>query len=122
LRDDGGTLSFFDFEYAGCDDPAKLAADFFCQPELPVDRRYWEEFVTLLARGLSLDSAFVERARLLRQVYQLKWCGIMLNEFLRRDAERRRFAGGGSEERKQAQLAKARKALHAAMEERSCQP
>lgn len=30
-----GQLRFFDFEYAGWDDPAKLASDFFCQPQLP---------------------------------------------------------------------------------------
>jgi FMN phosphatase YigB (HAD superfamily) len=110
-----GKLAFFDFEYAGWDDPAKLACDFFCQPELPVERKYWEEFVGTMARGLALDAAFIERARLLLPVYQLKWCGIMLNEFIRRDAERRQFAGGGSEERKQSQLARARRALPKAM-------
>ena len=31
-----GELCFLDFEYAGWDDPAKMVADFFCQPAVPV--------------------------------------------------------------------------------------
>ena len=53
-------------------------------------------------------------------VYQIKWCCIMLNEFLRSDAERRAFAGGADamEERRQRQLRQASTALSAILEPR----
>ena len=40
-----GRLRFFDFEYAGWDDPAKTVCDFFCQPAVPVDHSNLEEFL-----------------------------------------------------------------------------
>ncbi len=112
LRTADGRLQFFDFEYAGWDDPAKLACDFFCQPELPVDFGHWEEFVCRLVASLAPDPGFAERARRLLPVYQLKWCCILLNDFLALDRTRREFALGKSlEARKATQLDKARKAL-----------
>ena len=45
LATPGGRLVFIDFEYAGWDDPAKLANDFFCQPAVPVDARFYDDFV-----------------------------------------------------------------------------
>ncbi len=108
-----GRLCFFDFEYAGWDDPAKMALDFFCQPEVPVPMEYWEEFLaTALGRGPA-DEAAVRRARVLFPVYQIKWVCIILNEFLSDSASRRRFADPGIDPttRKRAQLEKARRLM-----------
>ena len=44
LLDRQGNVRFFDFEYAGWDDPAKLVCDFFCQVEVPVPRRLFPSF------------------------------------------------------------------------------
>jgi hypothetical protein len=108
----GGRLQFFDFEYAGWDDPAKLACDFFCQPELPVHSGFWHDFVGRLTATLDPDPTFAERARRLLPAYQIKWCCILLNDFLAVDRTRREFAlGKSSDARKAAQLNKARKAL-----------
>ena len=108
-----GRLQFFDFEYAGWDDPAKLACDFFCQPQVPVDFRHRDAFLARLAQALELDAAFSDRARRLQAVYQVKWCCIMLNDFVRGDAARRDFAKGASDAdaRRRGQLEKARQGL-----------
>lgn len=113
-----GWLRFFDFEYAGWDDPAKLVCDFFCQPELPAGHDQWPTFLDQLGVRLNADAGLPVRARLLWPAYQIKWCGIMLNEFVRREQTRRTFAAGASlsADRKAAQLAKARKGLAKAVE------
>ncbi len=118
LLADDGRLRFFDFEYAGWDDPAKLACDFFCQPQVPVARGFREDFLTQLAQTLELEPAFSDRAQRLQPVYQVKWCCIMLNEFVGSDQTRRAFAVGKEsvETRKVTQLHKARALLALARE------
>lgn len=117
-----GQLKFFDFEYAGQDDPAKLLCDFFCQPQLPVPRALWPEAVSHLTQGLSLPSSFARRASDLLPVYQFKWCCIMLNEFLATERHRREFAESGEniETRKAARLAAARQSLAGLAQEQNC--
>lgn len=104
-----GRLRFFDFEYAGWDDPAKLACDFFCQPQLPVPMAEWDLFISTVAHSLESGDNFPERARSLLDAYRVKWCCIMLNDFLPPSRARREFAG--LEDRTAHQLAKARSAL-----------
>jgi hypothetical protein len=107
-----GRLIFFDFEYAGWDDPAKLICDFFCQPQVPVPFEFWDLFVNTLATGLNEGPELAERARILLPAYQIKWCCIMLNHFARAGRARREFArGSASEADKAAQLEKVRQAL-----------
>jgi hypothetical protein len=106
--DDRG-LCFIDFEYAGWDDPAKLVGDFFSHPAIPVSHDHLERFMDLaLAYGADPE-ALKRRARLLFPLFQIKWCCIMLNEFLPEAAERRRFADprGDFTARKRTQLEKA---------------
>jgi len=112
LLTDAG-LKFIDFEYAGWDDPAKTVADFFCQPECPVPFAFFEDFAKAVARQTADPEAHLRRFRLLLPVYRLKWCCIMLNDFLAASGSRRRFArdDGNEEERKVRQLGKARAAL-----------
>jgi hypothetical protein len=111
-----GRLRFFDFEYAGWDDPAKLVCDFFCQPQVPVPPHYLDSFVAELETALGGHGELAARVRRLLPAYRLKWCCILLNEFLPRDRARRDFAGVAAtveevEARKAAQLDKARRAL-----------
>ena len=115
LRRTNGSLVFFDFEYAGWDDPAKLVCDFFCQPAIPAPAECYDNFVGRVAAALGCASPTVlaARCRLLLPVYQLKWCTIMLNEFLPAGSNRRRFAGTADiVARKTTQLAKTAAALH----------
>ena len=108
-----GRLRFFDFEYAGWDDPAKLVCDFFCQPQIPVAIQFWDAFVKTLSTSGVAQGDFVRRAEVLLPAYQLKWCCIILNEFVRTDRHRRDFAQGTVpfDDRKIVQLQKARQAL-----------
>ncbi|GAC1313674.1 MAG: aminoglycoside phosphotransferase family protein [Chloroflexota bacterium] len=93
LRDDGGSYWFLDFEYAGWDDPAKVACDFFCQPERPVPSRYYAEVVGVVSALNSQPRRHAQRIALLWPAYQLKWACIVLNEFLPIARQRRAFAG-----------------------------
>lgn len=106
-------LRFIDFEYAGWDDPAKMVCDFFCQPAVPVSMDYYDFFVHTVVSSCSKPEIYLQRMALLFPAYQLKWCCILLNEFLAEGEERRRFARGDldGEERKSSQLKKARCAL-----------
>ncbi len=108
LFGDDGRLRFIDFEYAGWDDPAKTVCDFFCQPAVPVGRKHLDDFCAEISAGLSLPG-LPERVALLLPVYQIKWCCIMLNEFLPADSRRRAFSNpqDNALERKRNQLAKA---------------
>ncbi len=106
-------LRFVDFEYAGWDDPAKTVCDFLCQPRLPVPARHAGRFADAVSAGLSDAATHQRRVALLLPVYRLKWCCIMLNEFLPVSGQRRTFAqdAAGQEERKRIQLEKAERAL-----------
>ena len=107
-----GRLRFLDFEYAGHDDPAKMACDFFCQPAVPTPREHLPVFTASLASLWESPSAFRRRVDLLLPVYELKWCCIMLNEFLPAADSRRTFAGAANQDaRRGAQLEKVAVAL-----------
>lgn len=104
-----GELHFIDFEYAGWDDPAKMIGDFFCQPAVPVPPEYFDEFAAEALQHFEAAPVLRERARLLLPALQIKWCCIMLNEFLPDAARRRHFADSTQtpEQRQRAQLDKA---------------
>lgn len=106
----GGAFCFLDFEYAGWDDPAKAIGDFFAHPGVPVPREHFDRFVADVLAPFSEPEAMAARARLLEPVFQVKWCCIILNEFLPVGARRRRFADPEDDagRRKQRQLLKAR--------------
>ena len=112
LRAGDERLRFLDFEYAGWDDPAKMVCDFFCQPAVPVPLHFYDDVVGRVA-AVSGGSSLPQRIGLLLPVYQLKWCCILLNDFLPLGRRRRSFAGGtaAQEEQKARQLQKARQAL-----------
>jgi Ser/Thr protein kinase RdoA (MazF antagonist) len=92
---DGRGLVFLDFEYAGRDDPAKLAGDFFACPEFPTPPQHFDLFADTLCDRLGLSAATRARMGLLRNAYRIKWACIVLNDFLPHDDARRRFANQG---------------------------
>ena len=92
LLQDDGSLRFVDFEYAGWDDPAKLVGDFFCQIEVPALATGFDDFLGRVA-GLSRHpEPVVQRTRRLLPLYQIKWCCIVLNDFLPTAGARRSFS------------------------------
>jgi len=104
ILDKNNDLFFIDFEYAGWDDPAKMVCDFFCQPEIPVHIEYLDNFLNQVFQN-EKDKI---RTRILLPIYRIKWCCIMLNEFLKEGSNRRSFAHGNSEKKKEIQLKKAK--------------
>jgi hypothetical protein len=115
IRSLDGQLRFFDFEYAGWDDPAKTVCDFFCQPAVPVPNE-WLATVLDEIRGAFGGDDLAARAALLLPVYQTKWCCIMLNDFLPAGNQRRTFSNPDlrDESRWDKQLEKAVKFHHTA--------
>lgn len=108
LATTSSALRFLDFEYAGWDDPAKTAGDFFAQLALPVPAEFYRHFVSEITRDFPGAAQLSFRADLLRPAYQIKWCCIALNVFLPVNLARRRFANPSLDETalKRAQLAK----------------
>lgn len=113
LKRPSGNLCFLDFEYAGWDDPAKMVCDFFCQPAVPINPIYFEDFMQQTLNFSSASNLLTSRARLMLPLFRIKWCCIMLNEFLPDSARRRQFANPHADlpERKPIQLSKAAKLL-----------
>ena len=107
-----GRLTFIDFEYAGWDDRAKMIGDFFCQPQVPINLDYFGEMVACAIPEGPDRVREIARVVALFPLYQVKWCCIMLNEFLPLGSRRRQFAGHvDRSERKRAQLEKVKKLL-----------
>lgn len=90
LRRDGG-LVFLDFEYFGWDDPAKLVSDFLLHPGMELTVELRRQFAESLLDRLAIDG-LRRRARLAFPLFGIKWCLILLNEFLPGPLNRRVFA------------------------------
>lgn len=119
LITDENRLHFFDFEYAGWDDPVKLICDFFCQPDIPVPINYLEWFVKSLSEYLVENSStenMIWCVNLLLPLYRIKWCCIIINAFLRIDAQRKKFASFNDDKR----LEQLQKVLKYAQEHNIC--
>lgn len=115
LLTESGTLSFLDFEYSGWDDPAKMVCDFFLQPEVPVSEADFASFADKVAAETGERERNLARFKVLLPVHRLKWCCLLLNDFLPLGCRRRRFAAGGPKrdeaDRLALQLEKAKRCL-----------
>ncbi|MFN0313425.1 MAG: phosphotransferase [Burkholderiales bacterium] len=98
LQTQAGELRFVDFEYAGWDDPAKMAADFFCQPEVAVSMDFWDVFMAEAFTEFADAANITARARILLPAFQLRWCAIALNLFQPVSLARRQFSRPALEE------------------------
>lgn len=107
-----GRLRFLDFEYAGWDDPAKLVCDFFWQQDRPAPRDAMSKLVSVLADE-DTRAELESRIATLTPLYGLKWCCLILNEFVAEDRRRREFAQSVpvTDDRRAEQLARARQLL-----------
>ncbi|MBQ4836993.1 aminoglycoside phosphotransferase family protein [Pseudoalteromonas luteoviolacea] len=87
-------IYFIDFEYAGRDTVWKLLSDFFAQPAIPVPL----ENITRFLQS-AVFSEISQRRQEFVTIYELtlmKWCLIMLNEFIPVIEQRRRFSWNNS--------------------------
>jgi hypothetical protein len=95
LRTVQGGLVFVDFEYFGWDDPAKMVSDFLLHPGMTVQPALRGRFLARVLRGFGAGHAFDVRIRVAYALYALKWCTILLNEFVPEHLQRRLFANPG---------------------------
>ena len=114
LRLPDNSLVFLDFEYFGWDDPAKMINDFILHPGMSLKFRIKKRFADRLLRYFNGAENFDTRVYALYPFYGIKWCLILLNEFIPSDMARRNFAGKSQEddvERLMRQLYKSHKML-----------
>ncbi len=94
-RREDGSLVFLDFEYFGWDDPAKLTADILMHPGMVLSAEEDERFRRGLAEINREDETYGKRLSALWPLFGLRWCLILLNEFLPERWFRRVYADGG---------------------------
>ncbi len=92
LRNPAGGLFFLDFEYFGWDDPVKIISDFMLHPAMTLTMSQKEVFLSGMFELFKNDKSLSIRLKALFPLYRVKWCLILLNEFLKLDIERRQFA------------------------------
>ena len=93
LRRPDGEMVFLDFEYFGWDDPVRLVAEFVLHPGMALDRASCTTFAAMVLRVFSADDGFRKRLDFLYPLFGLRWCLILLNEFLPERWAGRAFAG-----------------------------
>lgn len=112
LRRPDGTLTFIDFEYFGWDDPVKLTADFLWHPGMALTEDERLQFLEGATDLYGDDPDFRGRLTAFYPLHGLRWCLIVLNEFLPSHWRRRMFAGATEwEMAKERQLGKAMRIL-----------
>jgi hypothetical protein len=102
LRRRDGSLVFFDFEYFGWDDPAKTAVDFCLHPGMALAPAQARDFLARFLARFDARGALRRRIDTVWPLFGLKWCLILLNEFLREDRQRREFSAGAELDRETA--------------------
>jgi hypothetical protein len=100
LRREGGVV-FLDLEYFGWDDPVKLIADFLLHPGMRVCGDGKCQFAAAMLREFP---EALDRFDALFPLFGLKWCLILLNEFLPEHLLRRKFAGMSERDREARQI------------------
>jgi len=95
LRSATGRLRFIDFEYFGWDDPVKLIADFLLHPAMDLGPALSARFRERALPIFQADAALPTRLGACFPLYGLRWCAIILNEFLPERWARRAFAKDG---------------------------
>ncbi|HWX22489.1 MAG TPA: phosphotransferase [Candidatus Binatia bacterium] len=104
LRQPDGRIIFLDFEYFGWDDPAKMIADFLLHPAMNLSANSKRTFAAAIFRRFSDWPGLANRVAGVYPLFGLKWCTIMLNEFLPDSYLRRQFAAATAVDRSTLQL------------------
>jgi thiamine kinase-like enzyme len=95
IKRPGGQVVFLDFEYFGWDDPAKMISDFLLHPAMELNESLKRRFVAGILSGFEGYRDLQERLSVAYPLFGLKWCLIILNEFVPQKLLRRGFAGDG---------------------------
>lgn len=125
LRHKDGSIVLLDFEYFGKDDPAKMIADFVLHPAMELSESAKSYYVERMLECFCADIDLPDRLALGYPFFGLKWCMILLNEFVPKFFERREFAVNTSADHegiRMRQLAKSQHMLNRIMDELECFP
>jgi hypothetical protein len=114
MRRPSGELVFIDFDYFGWDDPVKLTADFLLHPGMRLGEALKRQFAAEAVDIYGSDPNFRRRLARLYPLFALRWCMILLNEFLPERWANRLNAGTEADwaSAKQRQLDRAREWMH----------
>ena len=110
LRRRGGPIVFLDFEYFGWDDPAKLVSDFLLHPAMEISTELKRRLASRVLDGFAENRQLKPRIEAVYPLFGLKWCLIILNEFLPADLQRREFAQRAELDREEVQMKQLEKA------------
>jgi hypothetical protein len=116
---------FLDFEYFGWEEPVKMVSDFLLHPAASLEREIREYFAMRFLECFADDEDLATRLQAAYPLYALRWCMILLNEFLPDHLERRVFASAGEHDvpsLHMQQLAKSRQMLQKIVREHECLP
>lgn len=92
LKRKDGEIIYLDFEYFGWDDPAKMISDFLLHPEMDIRIEFKQWFTQAMLSCFEQDRFLPKRLATVYPLFGLKWCLILLNEFLPHHLLRRGFA------------------------------
>jgi len=92
LRSNDCRTTFIDFEYCGWDDPVKLVSDFYWHPAMCLSHSQRKQWLKSCLEIFKQDSFFPGRLSAFLPLYGLRWCLIILNEFLRSVSQNRLHA------------------------------
>ena len=96
LRDTDGRIVFVDFEYFGWDDPAKMVSDFLLHPAMTLSEDLKRRFLATVLSTFQDQPSLAGRLEVVYPMFGLKWCLILLNEFVPGSLQRREFAGNNA--------------------------
>jgi hypothetical protein len=75
-----------------------MTSDFLLHPAMELQPHLLRRFAGNIVSGLSANRQLADRIRLTYPLFGLKWCLILLNEFLPANMARRDFAAGQQQE------------------------
>ena len=110
IRRPDGTIVFLDFEYFGWDDPAKMISDFLLHPGMDIPNALRARFFAGAVTGLQEFGPVASRVKIVYPMFAMKWCMILLNEFVPEQLERREFSIDQPQDRSKSQLKQLQKA------------
>lgn len=89
-----GGLYFMDFEYFGWDDPSKMIVDFLLHPAMEIRTELKHYFLEKMLEKFAHIQGLKQRIKIVFPLFGIKWCLILLNEFIPSENKRREFAAG----------------------------
>ncbi len=92
LKRETGEMAVVDFEHFGWDDPAKTVSDFLLHPRMKVKTSLKKRFLQEALKNFDFDGKLLARLKIVYPLHALKWCLILLNEFIPSNLLRRNFA------------------------------